>query len=258
MLKTEAVCKSYKGRRVLKDISFALNSGEVLGIVGESGCGKSTLARLICGYEKPDSGTIFFQRKDCGNFTRKEKADFHRKCQLIFQDNLASFDPMLKMGASLREALRYNFSMDREEQERKISSFLEITGLQPEMLNRLPASLSGGERQRMNICRALLLEPEFLVCDEITSSLDVLIQVSLLRLLRELNQKSGMTILFISHDINAVKAVSDRILIMEDGRLVEEMKRSEGFAHHSDHSRKLFHALPASHPRERKRGRNAK
>ena len=251
MLRCEQLCKSYRREQVLRDVTLELRPGEILGLVGESGCGKSTLARLLCCYERPTSGQVLFRGRDAHQGGRRARRQFHRACQLILQDNLTSLDPTLTVGATLREAVRYNRDWDQARSEREIGAMLDRLLLERTVLQKRPIQLSGGQRQRVNIARALLVDPEVLICDEITSSLDVLTQYRLLELLRQLNRETGLPMLFISHDIQGVKRVSDRVLVMHRGQITEELHRADGFACSGTAARRLFAALPIDHPGKR-------
>ena len=251
MLRCEQLCKSYRREQVLRDVTLELRPGEILGLVGESGCGKSTLARLLCCYERPTSGQVLFRGRDAHQGGRRARRQFHRACQLILQDNLTSLDPTMTVGATLREAVRYNRDWDQARSEREIGAMLDRLLLERTVLQKRPIQLSGGQRQRVNIARALLVDPEVLICDEITSSLDVLTQYRLLELLRQLNRETGLPMLFISHDIQGVKRVSDRVLVMHRGQITEELHRADGFACSGTAARRLFAALPIDHPGKR-------
>ena len=251
MLRCEQLCKSYRREQVLRDVTLELRPGEILGLVGESGCGKSTLARLLCCYERPTSGQVLFRGRDAHQGGRRARRQFHRACQLILQDNLTSLDPTMTVGATLREAVRYNRDWDQARSERELGAMLDRLLLERTVLQKRPIQLSGGQRQRVNIARALLVDPEVLICDEITSSLDVLTQYRLLELLRQLNRETGLPMLFISHDIQGVKRVSDRVLVMHRGQITEELHRADGFACSGTAARRLFAALPIDHPGKR-------
>lgn len=251
ILRGEQLCKSYRREPVLRDVTLELRPGEILGLVGESGCGKSTLARLLCCYERPTSGQVLFQGRDVGRAGRKERRQFHRACQLILQDNLTSLDPSMTVGATLAEAVRYNRDWDAAQSRKEIAAMLERLLLEQEVLGKRPAQLSGGQRQRVNIARALLVDPKVLICDEITSSLDVITQYHLLKLLKELNRDTGLPLIFISHDIQGVKRISDRILVMHRGQITEELHRERGFACSGTDARRLMESLPIRHPSQR-------
>ena len=245
------VNKSYGKESILHHIEFSVGSGEIVGLVGESGCGKSTLARLLCCYEKPDSGKILFCGEDTAGFGKKERQQFRRSVQMILQDSLSSLDPKMSVGQTLHETLKYNGVSDVTRREEKIRKTLEIVLLPADLLAKRPSQLSGGERQRINICRALLVEPQLLICDEITSSLDVLTRYHLLGELKRLNKEKDLPMVFISHDLKSVKSISDRILVMYRGRIVEELKKEDGFHYEHLYTARLLESLPIDHPSKR-------
>ena len=215
VLKGTNLNKTYKKddsvKQALKDVSFELKEGEVLGIVGESGSGKSTLLRQIAGIEKPDSGSLFFEEKEYTGASLKYTGGF---LQIIFQDAYGSFDPHLTLEKSLLENGHYTLD--------EIKKVLKKVNLDPELLKRKPHSLSGGQCQRMAISRALLTSTRVLLCDEITSALDVSTQAKVVELIGKLNQTEKLSILFVSHDIALVSNICDRIIVMKDGEIVEE------------------------------------
>lgn len=203
------VNKSYGKESILHHIEFSVGSGEIVGLVGESGCGKSTLARLLCCYEKPDSGKILFCGENTAEFGKKERQQFRRSVQMILQDSLSSLDPKMSVGQTLHETLKYNGVSDVTQREEKIRKTLEIVLLPVDLIEKRPSQLSGGERQRISICRALLVDPQLLICDEITSSLDVITRYHLLGELKRLNKEKNLPMVFISHDLKSVKSISD-------------------------------------------------
>ena len=215
VLEGVAINKSYtgKGRRMqaLSSVDFRLKKGEILGIVGESGSGKSTLLRVISGIEKPDSGRLYH---DGVEYTGASCAQTGRFMQMVFQDAARSFDPRMPMRRSLSE------TGARSEQE--ILAMIEKVGLQPELLARRPGRLSGGQCQRMSIARALLARVKILLCDEITSALDVTTQAQVVRLLKELRETEELSMIFVSHDLALVSSLCDRIMVIRQGVCVEE------------------------------------
>ena len=251
ILETKNLCRSYRKEPVLKDVTMGLKQGEILGIVGESGCGKSTLARHLCCYDRPTSGKVIFKGQDTSIFGKEGMKDFRRSCQLILQDNLSSLDPTMTVGDSLREVLRYNSSLRKEQMDTCVKEMVERVFLDSSCLEKRPSQLSGGERQRINIARALLIRPQILICDEITSSLDVIIQNSIMKLLIKLREEMGLSIIFISHDIKAVKNVSNRILVMHNGMVCEQLKREDDFQGNNLYTEELLNSLPIDHPSKR-------
>lgn len=208
--------KSYvdKGKKLqaLKDVSFFLKNGEILGIVGESGSGKSTLLRLVTCLEKPDSGNLYYKGTE---YTGKSPAFAGTFLQMVFQDAQMSFDPRMKMKKAVVEAAK---GCGHE----KLSRILEAVGLDESLLEKKAGSMSGGQCQRMSIARALCSDAGILLCDEITSALDVTTQAQVVALLQQLREKEGVSIIFVSHDIALVSMLCDRIMVMKNGECVEE------------------------------------
>ena len=196
-----------KRNEVLKDLSFTMEKGEVLGLVGESGCGKSTLAKVILGLLKPDSGTVIVS----GN-----------RPQMVFQDPFGSLNPSKTIGWILEEPLRNFTRDDRKTRQKKAGEILKRVGLGEEYLSRYPGELSGGQRQRVCIALALILNPKFFIADEAVSALDVTIQAQILALLKELHEELKTAILFISHDLRVVYQLCDRVLILKEGEIIEQ------------------------------------
>ena len=195
-----------KRNEVLKDLSFTMEKGEVLGLVGESGCGKSTLAKVILGLLKPDSGTVIVS----GN-----------RPQMVFQDPDGSLNPAKKIGWIMEEPLRIQRKLPGKERRQKVLEMLKKVGLDEKIADRYPNQLSGGQRQRVCIGEALMTNPGLLVADEAVSALDVTIQAQILELLEQLKEEMGLSILFISHDMRVVYQLCDRVMIMKDGTIVE-------------------------------------
>ncbi len=220
ILEGRNLCKRYRRRGVsvdaLSDVSFTLEAGEILGIVGESGSGKSTLLRQISGLETPDSGTLLL---DGAPLPAKRTKENYRTIQMIFQDAVGSFQPRRKISASIRETVR-NLSVAYEEPDWQ--ALCAMVQLPLELAERYPRDLSGGQCQRFAIARAMAVHPRILLCDEITSALDVSSQAQILRLLADLHTEKGMSVLFVSHDLAVVRSLCDRVMVMYDGRLVEE------------------------------------
>ena len=225
ILEAEHLTKVFttKGKEVLKavdDVSFQLESGEILGIVGESGCGKSTLAKLITRLTDLTSGTLIFDGKDITNLSGRELKHFYGKIQMVFQNPLTSFDPRRTLGDGIGESLR-NRGMKKEERNSRITEVLEQAGLSAEFADRYPHEVSGGQCQRAAIARVLAVEPAILICDEATSALDVTIQKQIMDLLLELKEKQGLSFIFICHNLALVQMFCDRVLVLYDGKVVE-------------------------------------
>lgn len=258
MLKVLGLTKNYKSKltifknkaksiNAVNDISFSLNKNEILGLVGESGCGKSTLARLLVRLEKPTRGTIIYNGKDIWDIRKKEMNIFRKQVQVIFQDTYCSLNPNLKVIDSLMEPLNNHFKeKSKEDKIKKIKNLINFASLDENILSRYPSEISGGERQRINICRALLLKPKMLICDEITSSLDVCTQAYILDMIKKLRNQYNTSILFISHDIISVDYLCDRIMVMKDGKLIEDIENKK-FGLNSftkEYTRELISSVP--------------
>ena len=246
ILEGRHICKRYKRRGVqvdaLTDVSLRLEQGEILGVVGESGSGKSTLLRLISGLEAPDEGTLSLEGKELG--AKRTKADY-RAIQMIFQDAVGSFHPRRKIADSIREAVR-NLSDAREEPDWQ--TLCAMVQLPLELAERYPRDLSGGQCQRFAIARAMAVHPRILLCDEITSALDVSSQAQILRLLSALHRDKGMSVIFVSHDLAVVRALCDRVMVLYGGRCVEEGPAAEVIQHPREaYTKKLISSVLEVH-----------
>jgi oligopeptide transport system ATP-binding protein len=208
--------------RALQDISFSVKRGETVGIVGESGCGKSTLGRCILQLISPDEGRVLWLGEDLMTLPHEEMRRRRRELQIIFQDPLASLNPRMTVGEIIADPLRTLApEITRDERRARVLRIMEAVGLLPEMINRYPHEFSGGQAQRIGIARALITEPRLIVCDEPVSALDVSIQAQILNLLAGLKEQFGLTLIFISHNLSVVRHVSDRIMVLYLGRIVE-------------------------------------
>ncbi len=206
--------------RALDGASVELFRGEILGVVGESGCGKSTLARLLCGLDRPDEGEVRFSGQSLTALRGEAFRTYRRSVQMVFQQPFASFDPRLTLGESAAEAL-VNLGVPAPEREERIARVFERCGLSPELMRRYPSEVSGGQCQRAALARALAPEPCVLVCDEMTSALDVITQRRVLDLVRGIARERALCVLLIAHDLALVRAYADRVLVMDAGRTVE-------------------------------------
>ena len=241
--------------KAVDDVSLFIRKGETLGLVGESGCGKTTLGRTILRLHEPTEGQIFYEGKD---ITHVDMLPYRRKMQIIFQDPYASLDPRMTVGDIIGEPLDiHKMYSSKEERKNKIYKLLETVGLNAEHANRFPHEFSGGQRQRIGIARALAVEPEFIVCDEPISALDVSIQAQVVNMLEDLQAERGFTYLFIAHDLSVVKHISNRIGVMYLGHLVELTDSRELYKNPMHpYTQTLLSAIPVADPevsRSRKR-----
>ncbi len=238
--------KVTKELKAVDGFSFDIYKGETLGLVGESGCGKSTLGRTLLHLLEHSSGTITYGGKNLDQLSRAEQHELRRKVQIVFQDPYSSLNPRITIGEAILEPLRCHHLYDSNSQRRdRVLQLMQQVGLEPGWYNRYPHEFSGGQRQRVCIARALILEPELVVCDESVSALDVSVQAQVLNLLNDLKEQYGYTYLFITHDLSVVKFLSDRIMVMEKGRLVEMGPSDELFAHpQQEYTQRLIAALP--------------
>nr|WP_139489672.1 dipeptide ABC transporter ATP-binding protein [Brevibacillus dissolubilis] len=207
--------------KAVDGVSFTIKRGETLGIVGESGCGKSTAGRTILKLYDPTEGQIIFEGKDLSKLSNSEMKPLRREMQMIFQDPYASLNPRMTVGDIIGEALDIHGLASGAKRKERIQELLSLVSLNPEHMNRFPHEFSGGQRQRIGIARALAVEPKFIVCDEPISALDVSVQAQVVNLLEQLQEKMGLTYMFIAHDLSMVKYISDRVGVMYLGKMVE-------------------------------------
>ncbi len=246
-----------KSLRAVNDVSLDIFKGETLGVVGESGCGKSTLGRTIIGIYEPTEGHILFNGAEENLAASKNRFAFAKKAQMIFQDPYASLNPRMTVGTIIREGMEIHHMYTPEKRQQRVYELLEKVGLNREHANRFPHEFSGGQRQRIGIARALAIEPEFIVCDEPVSALDVSIQSQIINLLKDLQEEMGLTYMFIAHDLNVVKYISSRIAVMYLGSVVELGDSQELYDNTlHPYSEALLEAVPVPKPDlERQRNR---
>lgn len=228
-IKGEGLFEKNKEVKAVDDISFHINQGETLGIVGESGCGKSTTGRAILRLNKVTSGEINFQGEDILKVSKKEMRKLRKKIQVIFQDPYASLNPKQTVGDILYEALAIQDVVPKKQRKDRITELLAEVGLPADAADRYPHEFSGGQRQRIGISRALAVDPEIIVCDEAVSALDVSVQAQVLNLLKRLQDEFNLTYLFISHDLGVVRHISDRVIVMYLGKIVEIATKDQLF-----------------------------
>ncbi|GHC56996.1 ABC transporter ATP-binding protein [Alcaligenes pakistanensis] len=231
--------------RAVDGVSFTLNKGETLALVGESGCGKSTVARLLTGLYSLTRGEILFDGQSMQSMDKASKQAMRKRRQMIFQDPYASLNPRWRVGRIIAEPLVTHTNMSSAQQDAKVAELLTQVGLNANDAQRYPHQFSGGQRQRISIARALALQPEFIVCDEPTSALDVSVQAQVLNLMKDLQRELGLTYLFISHNLAVVHHVADRVGVMYLGRIVEIAPRDDLFAQpRHPYTRMLLGAIP--------------
>ncbi len=236
--------------KAVDDISFQVRRGETLGLVGESGCGKSTTGRAILQLYRPTAGQVLFKEEDLTNLTGETLRRERREVQMIFQDPYASLNPRMTVGGIVSEPLEvHNIFRTRKERQERVQELLRVVGLNPYFVNRYPHEFSGGQRQRIGVARALAVNPEFIVCDEPISALDVSIQAQIINLLQDLQSEFGLTYLFIAHDLSGGRHISDRITVMYLGKLMELADQAELYAHPlHPYTQALLSAVPIPDP----------
>ncbi len=228
------------------DVSFQIEKGKTLGIVGESGCGKSTIGRTILRLIEPTEGKIIFDGKDITNISKKELRLLRRRMQIIFQDPFSSLDPRMTVSQTIAEPLKiHGMVKSKRELEEKVLELMERVGLAERLYDTYPHELDGGRRQRIGIARALAMDPEFIVCDEPVSALDVSIQAQILNLMEDIQEKDGLTYIFITHDLSVVNHFADDIAVMYMGRMVEKAPAEELFENPlHPYTKALLSAIP--------------
>ncbi|MDP9000114.1 MAG: ABC transporter ATP-binding protein [Myxococcota bacterium] len=240
--------------RAVDGVSLRVRRGETMGLVGESGCGKSTLGRVMLRLLDPTFGRVIFDGRDVTLLTQREMRPLRRRMQIIFQDPYSSLNPRMTVREIVGEAIRiHKLAKTRADEEARVAELLERVGLRGDAMDRYPHEFSGGQRQRIGIARALAVEPEFIVCDEPTASLDVSIQAQIVNLLVELQETIGLSYLFVSHDLSIVEHVSHRVAVMYLGRIVEQASAEALYAEpRHPYTRALFSAAPQPDPERRR------
>ncbi|HZE84750.1 MAG TPA: ABC transporter ATP-binding protein [Puia sp.] len=234
--------------RAVDDVSFTIYEGETLGLVGESGCGKTTLGRALLRLVNPSGGRILFNGGDLATYKASELKELRRHIQIIFQDPYSSLNPVMTVGSAIAEPMKvFHMAAGSQERRQRVGELLEKVSLKKEHFDRYPHEFSGGQRQRIVIARALALNPSFIVCDESVSALDVSVQAQVLNLLNELKKEFGFTVVFISHDLSVVRYISDRILVMNKGK-VEEIGDAEAVYSHpqKEYTQRLLSSIPGA------------
>jgi oligopeptide/dipeptide ABC transporter ATP-binding protein len=239
--------------RAVDGVSFHVDAGETLALVGESGCGKSTVSRLVLRLIEPDAGRVRFEGRDLLALDAGELRAFRRKAQIIFQDPYASLNPRMTVGQILGEPLALHELVPPRARRARIEELLRLVGLEPRFARRYPHEFSGGQRQRIAIARALAVEPKLIICDEPVSALDVSIRSQILNLLRDLQHRLGLSYIFVSHDLAVVKHIADRVAVMNLGGIVETAETEALFASpRHPYSRALLSAIPVPKPQAKR------
>jgi len=262
MLEVQGLSKTFQSggllrrgqsKKAVNQVSFHLSAGETLAIVGESGSGKSTTARLAMRLIDSDQGQIFWQKSNVTHLKGRALRQQRSQIQMIFQDPFASLNPRMRIWESVAEGLRvHRPDMTKQQRRDAVVEVLQQCGLAATVMDRYPHQFSGGQRQRIGIARALIVKPKVLVLDEPVSALDVSVQAQILNLLKDLQQTSQLAYLFISHDLSVIQHVADRVLVMFEGKVIEEGKVADVFANpQHDYTRELLAARPITHPSER-------
>jgi len=236
--------------KAVDDVSFTLQPGETLGLVGESGCGKTTTGRCILQLERPTAGQILFEGEDLARLDRKGLSAKRERMQVIFQDPYSSLNPRMKVGSIIGEPMKvHRILPDAKRRRERVAELLSVCGLNPKFMDRYPHEMSGGQRQRVGIARALALNPQFIVCDEAVSALDVSIQAQVINLLEDLRDKFNLAYLFIAHDLSVVRHLCHRVAVMYLGKLVELADSDELFEHpRHPYTKALLEAVPIPDP----------
>ncbi len=237
MLEVSDLCKSFysgfwRNREVeaVKDISFQIQNNEIFGLIGGSGCGKTTTSRMIMGFLKPDSGSILYDGCDLTSLKKKDWLKMRRKIQIVFQNPQMTFNPRFTIYNCCAEPIRlFHLAQNREEERSMVYEMLDSVGVSKDQINKYPHEISGGQAQRISIIRAISLNPKLLICDEPTSMLDVSVQAQVIALIKEKQKEKGISILYVSHDLDVIRSLCQRIAVMNEGRIIETGKTEDVF-----------------------------
>lgn len=253
LVQVKNLCKYFQVSRTgtlkaVDDVSFDIQKGETVSLVGESGCGKSTTGRCMIRLYEPTKGEVIYDGKDLTKLSKEEQKEFCKKVQMIFQNPYASLNPRMTVKEIVGEGLKQQ-GLSQAEVDEKVASLLETVGLNKDHMSRFPHEFSGGQRQRIGIARALSVEPEFIICDEPISALDVSIQAQVINMLKNLQETLGLTYLFIAHDLSVVKYISDKVVVMYLGTVVETAETEELYSNPTHpYTQALLSAIPEADP----------
>ena len=253
LVQVKDVCKyfhvgKHADLKAVDHVSFDIFKGETVGLVGESGCGKSTMGRCMIRLYEPTSGEVIYEGKDITKLTKAEQKEFCKKVQMIFQNPYASLNSRMTVKEIVGEGLKQQ-EMSQKDVDAKVQSLLETVGLNKDHMSRFPHEFSGGQRQRIGIARALSVDPDFIICDEPISALDVSVQAQVINMLKDLQEERGLTYLFIAHDLSVVKYISDRVIVMYLGTVVETAETEELYSNTlHPYTKALLSAIPEADP----------
>lgn len=260
LVQVKHLCKYFKvGRhadlKAVDDVSFDIYKGETVGLVGESGCGKSTTGRCMIRLYEPTKGEVIYDGKDITKLSKTEQKEFCQKVQMIFQNPYASLNSRMTVKEIVGEGLKQH-GVPKNEIDKRVQALLETVGLNKDHMSRFPHEFSGGQRQRIGIARALSVDPEFIICDEPISALDVSIQAQVINMLKDLQEERGLTYLFVAHDLSVVKYISDRVVVMYLGMVVEQAETEELYSNpQHPYTKALLSAIPEADPDKAKANR---
>ncbi|MFP7354917.1 nickel import ATP-binding protein NikE [Klebsiella pasteurii] len=251
LLSVSAITHQYTDLKVLKEVSLALKSGETVALLGRSGCGKSTLARLLVGLESPTEGSVCWRGEPLSGLNRAKQKAFRRDIQMVFQDAISAANPRKTVREMLREPMRHLLSLTKSEQLARASAMLKAVDLDDSVLDKRPPQLSGGQLQRVCLARALTVEPKLLILDEAVSNLDLVLQADVIGLLKKLQQQFGTACLFITHDLRLVERFCQRVMVMDEGQIVEIQAVGDKLTFSSSAGRMLQNAVLPAFPMRR-------